>query len=193
MDRSKRICLGAVVAPHGVRGAVRVKTFTAEPGSVAAYGPLEDEAGARTFRLTVLRAGPGHAIARVDGVATRDAAEALVGTQLFVARAALPAPAAGEFYVEDLIGLAAEDQAGKLLGKIVAVDDFGAGPVVEIALEGGGTAMVPFTERFVPEVDVARGCASVVLSEGAIERPSQKKPRGERGLKKDREDREGAR
>jgi 16S rRNA processing protein RimM len=187
MDRSKRICLGAVVAPHGVRGAVRVKTFTAEPSSVAAYGPLEDEARTRTFRLHVLRAGPDHVIARMAGVTTRNAAEEFVGTQLFVARAALPAPAADEFYIEDLIGLVAEDRAGKLLGKVIAADDFGAGAVVEIALEGGGAAMVPFTQTYVPAVDVARGCATVVLPEGTIERPAQKAP------KKAREDREGAR
>jgi 16S rRNA processing protein RimM len=149
--------VGVIVGAHGVRGAVRVKPFTAEPASVGAYGPVEDEAGTRRFELRVVGEGKGVVIATMKGVEDRNAAEALRGLRLYVARAALPAPAADEFYHADLIGLEAVTPAGVPLGRVRAVHDFGAGDSLELDLATGGTLLVPFTKAAVPEVDVAVG------------------------------------
>jgi 16S rRNA processing protein RimM len=149
--------VGVIVGAHGVRGAVRVKPFTAEPAAVAAYGPVEDETGTRRFELRLVGEGKGVVIATVKGVEDRNAAEALKGLRLYVARAALPPAEAEEFYHADLIGLDAVTLAGERLGKVRAVHDFGAGDSLEIAVEAGGTLLVPFTKRAVPEIDLAGG------------------------------------
>jgi 16S rRNA processing protein RimM len=152
-----RVCLGVIVAAHGIQGQVKVKCFTAEPRSIASYGELTDEAGLRRFRLKVVGPTRGGVVAKVEGVVGRNAAEALKGTGLYVARAALPEPAADEYYHADLIGLRAELTGGELLGRVVAVHDFGAGDLLEIAREVGGTIVLPFTRAVVPLVDVAAG------------------------------------
>lgn len=153
-----RVCLGQVVAAHGVRGQVKIKPFTADPQSIAAYGPLTDEAGGRQFRLSVVGIAKGTVLARVDGITDRNAAEALRGVRLFVARAVLPPPAAEEYYHADLIGLDAERSNGAPLGRVVAVHDFGAGDMLEVVpVAGGATVMYPFTLAVVPTVDIARG------------------------------------
>lgn len=149
--------VGVIVGAHGVRGAVRVKPFTAEPASVAAYGPVEDEAGSRRFELRLVGEGKGVVIATLKGVEDRDAAEALKGLRLYVARAALPAPDQEEFYHADLIGLEAVTRAGEPLGKVRAIHDYGAGDSIEIDLSAGGTLLVPFTKAAVPEIDLDGG------------------------------------
>jgi 16S rRNA processing protein RimM len=149
--------VGVIVGAHGVRGAVRVKPFTAEPASVAAYGPVEDETGSRRFELRVVGEGKGVVIATLKGVEDRNAAEALKGLRLYVARAALPAPGEEEFYHADLVGLEAVTRAGTPLGRVRAVHDFGAGDSLELALAAGGTLLVPFTKAAVPEIDLAGG------------------------------------
>jgi len=154
-----RVCLGVVGAPHGVRGAVRIKAFTDEPDAVARYGALEDESGERKFTLRLIGSakGDGMVVATLSGVADRDRAEALRGLRLYLPRAALPATAEDEFYHADLVGLAAELEDGARLGKIIAVHDFGAGDVIEIAREAGAPVLVPFTRAAVPIVDLAGG------------------------------------
>src|SRR5581483_908284 len=154
----RRVCLGVVTAAHGVRGAVKVKSFAQRPTDVAAYGPLEDEDGAARFTLRVI--GPAKAdvvIAKLSGVADRDAAEALRGARLYLPREALPAPAEEEYYHADLIGLAAVLGDGTRLGEVRAVHDFGAGDTLEIARPEGQPVMVPFTRAVVPVIDVAAG------------------------------------
>lgn len=158
----RRVCVGAFAGARGLNGDVWVKSFTAAPEDVAAYGPVSDAAGVRRFTLSVVGHGSGGVIARIDGIADRTAAEAVKGIELFVDRAALPAPAEDEFYFADLIGLMAEragepDEAVRLIGRVEAVHDFGAGAVLEVALAQGGVAMVPFTREAVPAVDLARG------------------------------------
>lgn len=158
----RRVCVGAIAGARGLNGDVWVKSFTAAPEDVAAYGPVSDAAGVRRFKLNVVGHGAGGVIARIDGIADRTAAEAVKGTELFVERAALPAPAEDEFYFADLIGLMAEradeqDEAASPLGRVEAVHDFGAGAVLEVVLAQGGVAMVPFTREAVPAVDLARG------------------------------------
>lgn len=153
----QKLCVGVIVGAHGVRGDVRIKSFTAEPGGLTAYGPLSDSAGRRRFRVSILGEARGALRARIDGVDDRDAAEALAGVELYVDREALPEPEEEEYYHSDLIGLRAELEDGTPFGSVRALHDFGAGDVIEIALASGGTAVLPFTREAVPVVDPAAG------------------------------------
>jgi len=154
-----RILLGVIGRPHGVRGLVHVVSHTADPANLTAYGPLSDGRGRRfslrwrgegLAEVTELRdAGPAR-------VSDRTAAEKLVNTRLYVDREQLPAPEdAEEFYVADLVGMAAVDAAGAMLGKVVTVHDYGAGTSLEIVRDGAAPLLVPFTRACVPQVDIA--------------------------------------
>jgi 16S rRNA processing protein RimM len=151
-----RVCVGIVTGPHGVRGAVRLKSFTAVPEDVARYGPVEDESG-RCFALSIIGVAKGVLIARLAGVEDRDQAEALRGLRLYLPRAALPAPQQDEYYHADLIGLRAVLVDGTPVGRVCAVHDFGAGDVVEIERQAAPPALVPFTRAVVPTVDLTAG------------------------------------
>ncbi len=158
----ERVCLGVMVGAHGVRGLVKVKTFTEDPTDVAAYGPVSDKAGRRQWRLTVAGPAPGKSpdvvLAKVDGVGDRDAAQALHGTELYVERARLPALEEEEtFYHADLIGLRVEDSAGRLLGTVKAVENYGAGDLLEVEAADGKPLLLAFTKAVVPLVDLAGG------------------------------------
>jgi len=158
----RRVLVGAVAGAHGIKGEVRVKTFTVDPASLGAYGPLATENGSR-LQIAALRPGRnGESIVRFDGVSDRNAAEALRGAQLYVSRAALPEPEAGEFYYADLIGLRAEDAKGAVLGTVRALHNFGAGDVIEIEFTGGETEFIPFTDANVPLVDLVAGRIVIV-------------------------------
>jgi 16S rRNA processing protein RimM len=155
----QRICVARVGAPHGVRGEVKLWSFTSDPLAVADYGTLESKDGARTLEIETLRPAKDHLVARFKGVSDRDAAERLRSLDLYVARARLP-PIAGndEFYVTDLVGLAAHDRDGARIGDIVSVQNFGAGDLLELKLDAArDTVFVPFTETTVPHVDIAGG------------------------------------
>ncbi|HEY4165300.1 MAG TPA: ribosome maturation factor RimM [Reyranella sp.] len=151
--RQDRVLLGVVAAPHGVRGLVRIKSFTEDPMAVAAYGPLSDESGKKEYRVEALSAARGAVLARIEGVADRTAAEALRGLRLYVERKQLPQAGDREWYEADLIGLEAVGTDGRNWGKVIAFHDFGAGSVMEVS----GGAMLPFTDEAVPEIDVAGG------------------------------------
>lgn len=162
----QRVCLGVIAGAHGVRGQVRVKSFTETPEDLVAYGALSDESGARSFAVTLAGRSKGALLAKIDGVTDRDQAEALRGTKLFVARDALPALAdQDEFYQADLIGLAAEDREGRPLGRVRAVHNFGGGDMIELTgLERPqpgdappGSLLLPFTKAVVPLVDLTAG------------------------------------
>jgi 16S rRNA processing protein RimM len=158
------IRVGRIGAPHGIRGEIKLWSFTEEPAAIAGYGPLAGEDG-RTFEIVSMRAAKEGFVARLKGVADRDAAEALTNLDLYVAREKLPAlDDASEFYHADLIGLAAVDTQGGALGTVIAVHNFGAGDLLEIAPTGGGaTLMLPFTQQVVPMVDIAGRRMQVVL------------------------------
>jgi 16S rRNA processing protein RimM len=161
-ENPRRILLGEIGAAHGIRGEVSVKTYTANPEDIAAYGPLSDERG-RTFELTVVRVIPKGAIVRIAGVPDRTAVEKLRNAKLYVTRDKLPAPADGEYYLEDLVGLRAIGADGAHFGDVVAVQNYGAGDILEIKpLAGGATELIPFTNACVPVVDVAAGKLTVV-------------------------------
>ena len=143
------ILLGEIGRPHGVRGLVRVRSFTAEPMGLTAYGPLTDEKGERRFVLELL----AEDLARIEGVSDRDAAARLTGTKLYVPRDALPPPEEDEFYLADLEGMQAVTEAGEPLGEVSAVEDHGAG--IFLVLDGPPERLIPFTKAAVPVVDVA--------------------------------------
>ncbi|MEM6489877.1 MAG: ribosome maturation factor RimM, partial [Pseudomonadota bacterium] len=130
-DGIKRVCVGAIAGAHGVRGDVRLKSFCADPAAIAAYGPVENEDGTRRFAIALGRPIKEGFAARLTGVDTRDAAEALRGTRLYVPRAALPALDDEEYYHADLIGLEVRDTGGARLGRVRAIYDHGAGDVIE--------------------------------------------------------------
>ena len=151
---SGRVLLGAVIGAHGTKGEVRVKTFTRSPEDLGAYGPLATDDG-RQLSVASLRTGkPGEAIVLFREVADRNAAEALKGRQLSVARSALPAPEADEFYHADLIGLAVEDKDNVAIGRLRALHNFGAGDVMEIETSTGATEFIPFNSSVVLKVEL---------------------------------------
>lgn len=154
----RRVCVGAVAGAFGVGGEVRLKSFCADPGDVAAYGPLETEDGARRYEVTLVKPVKNGFAARLSGVATKEQADALRGTRLYAGRDALPALGEDEFYHADLIGLEVRDTGGTLLGHVRAVHDHGAGDLLEI--HGPGlkqTVLLPFTREAVPTVDLSGG------------------------------------
>ncbi|MGH6814814.1 MAG: ribosome maturation factor RimM [Hyphomicrobiaceae bacterium] len=154
-NSTQRILLGRIGGAHGLKGAVRIACYTDTPEAIAAYGPLADETGTRTFALQIVRVMAKGAIARISGVDDRTAAEALKGTSLYIARERLPAAQATEFYHVDLIGLAAVTPAGEVVGEVVSVQNYGAGDLIEIRRpDAARTDLVPFTDAFVPHVDL---------------------------------------
>jgi 16S rRNA processing protein RimM len=153
-----RVCIAQIGAAHGVRGEVRLKAFTEEPLNVARYGALESEDGKRSFEIEAVRPAKEVLVARLKGVTDRSAAEALKNLRLYVARNKLPKPQDDEFYVADLVGLAAETAVGEAFGTVKAVHNFGAGDLLEIEpANGGATIMLPFNEIAVPRIDIAAG------------------------------------
>jgi 16S rRNA processing protein RimM len=160
----RRILLGRIVSAHGICGEVVIDSFTGAAEDIAAYGALATEDG-RKLDIKLVRTTPkGGVIARVAGVADRNGAEALRGTALYAQRGQLPELEEGEFYYEDLAGLRADNEAGEQIGQVVAVQNYGAGDLLEVRLEGQrATELIPFTDAFVPVVDVAAGRVVVVV------------------------------
>lgn len=174
MKDKSRVCVGAIAGAFGVRGEVRLKSFTDNPDAVATYGPLQSEDGTRTFTVTAPRAIKGGVGVRLSGVETREEAEALKGTRLYVDRSVLPAPEEDEFYYADLIGLRVETEDAALLGKVKAVQDFGAGDMLEYHPSGGGeSVLIPFTRETVPVVDLTNGRVVVIIPEETTDDSSQ--------------------
>jgi 16S rRNA processing protein RimM len=165
---SAPICVARIGAAHGVRGAVKLWTFTEDPLAVRHYGPLTTRDGARQFEVTSAREARGHLVATLAGVTKREQAERLNGVELYVAREKLPVAAQDEYYHADLIGLAAVTTAGETLGSIVAIHNFGAGDIIEIAPPEGTSMLLPFSNAVVPTVDLAGGRVVIELP-GEIE------------------------
>ena len=152
-----RICVAQIGAPHGVRGEVRLRSFTEDPLAFVEYGPLESEDRKQRFKIEALRPAKDHFVARLSGVSDRNAAEKLTNVKLYVPRDVLPDIEEDEtFYHADLIGLDAFTQDGAKFGTVATIHNFGAGDIVEIRRESGDLVMLPFTEIVVPEVDIAK-------------------------------------
>jgi 16S rRNA processing protein RimM len=156
---NRRVLVGRFGAPHGVKGEVRLQSFTKIPDAIAGYRPLTDASGARQFALkSVRRVKDSLLVARIAGIDDRTSAEGLANIELFLPRDSLPPTSDDEFYLADLIGLSALDQNRAPLGRIKNVHDFGGGDILEIEpVARAETLLFPFTRDVVPEVDVAGG------------------------------------
>ncbi len=163
MTRDTRICVAKIGAAHGVRGEVKLWPFTQDPLAVLHYGPLSTKDGARQFEVLRARVAKDHLVATLSGIATRDDAARINGLELYIPREALPATEADEYYHADLIGLSAIDAQGAAIGTIVAIHNFGASDIIEIAPARGPTLLLPFTNAVVPTVDLAKGHAVIEL------------------------------
>src|SRR6478609_2905809 len=180
------VCVARIGAAHGVRGAVKLWTFTEDPFAVRSYGLLSSKDGKRQFEVATARAAKDHLVATFKGVTTRDEAERLNGIELYVARDKLPATDEGEYYHTDLIGLAAVTTDGDALGRVLAIHNFGAGDIIEIAPPTGTTMLLPFTNAVVPEVDIKGGRVVIDLpqeiegeDEGEVASPSRPREGGD--------------
>lgn len=156
------VLVGKFGAPQGVRGEIRVRSYTQEPMALAGYGEVFDASGARRFRIVSARPLKDAMLAaRIEGIDTRDAAEALTNTDLFVPRSRLPRPDDDEFYHADLIGLEARLADGAVYGRVLGVDNFGAGAILQIQRPDGETEMFSFTRMVFPAVDIAAGFLTI--------------------------------
>ena len=163
MTALAQVCIARIGAAHGVRGAVKLWTFTEDPFAVKRYGPLSTKDGTRQFEIASAREAKGHLVTQLKGITTRDEAERLNGIELYVPREKLPATDEDEYYHADLIGLAAVTTADEPLGRVIAIHNFGAGDILEIAPHSGATMLLPFTNAVVPTVDIAGGRVLIEL------------------------------
>src|SRR5262249_52793816 len=133
------VCVGKFAGAHGVKGQVKLQSFTADPKAVAAYSPLSDETGKRHFKIKITGTNKDMLLVSIEGLTDRDQAAALNGTMLYAPRSAFPSLTEGEFYQADLMGLTAKDTNGNILGKVLALHDYGGGLILEI----NDTLMLP--------------------------------------------------
>lgn len=169
-DKAEWLCVGVIVGVHGIKGEVRLKSFTGDAAAIADYDGLVMGPERKPIAFKRMRPAKGVVIGTIEGVATRNDAEALKGTELFIRRSDLAQPDEGEFFIADLEGLVAKDGAGARLGVIRSVNEYGAGPLLELALDEprkdvGRAPVVPFTKALVPEVDIAGGHVTVLLDD----------------------------
>ena len=167
------ICVGAIAGAFGVRGEARIKSFCAAAEDIARYAPLCTEDGAKNFTIKITRPVKGGLAARLGGVATREAAEALKGVRLFAPRDRMPPLPDDEYYYADLVGLAVFDPGGAEIGAVRAVAEYGAGDFLEIRRTGGKTLLIPITQEAAPLVDIAAGRIVVDPPEDVEEEPSR--------------------
>ncbi|MCG6857735.1 MAG: ribosome maturation factor RimM [Salaquimonas sp.] len=173
-DAQKRILVGRFGAPHGVRGEIRLKSFTDDPEAIAGYETLATGDGAPVEILS-LRPQKEMLVVRLKGCDSREAAQALNGVELYIDRSELPETEdEDEFYLADLIGLEARAPDGETIGKVIAVENFGAGDIIEIKPVKGPAFMIAFTRESVPEIDLDAGYLVLV-------RPPETEARGEGG------------
>ena len=162
-NSKERVCLGAIVGVHGVRGEVKVKSFTADDTDIDAYGVLENKDGSKSFALKVVGRSKELLRCKIKGIIDRNAAENLIGTELYVNREVLPELDEEEYYLTDLIGLKVVEKSSEIeVGTVAGVYNFGAGDILEIKLiENNKLEMIPFTKEYVPEVEISEGYISV--------------------------------
>ena len=169
MPASAHVLVGVIVGAHGIKGEVKLKSFTSNPVSIGSYGSLQDSSG-RSFEITGLKPTKDNFIASLKGVINRHQSELLRGVELYVAREKLPKLKGSEIYAHDLIGSDVLLEDGKPLGKLIAMPDYGAGDLMEVELAGStATVLIPFTNAFVPQNDFTTGKIMVVLPEGYLD------------------------
>ncbi len=154
----KKVCLGKIVGVHGIRGEVKLKSYTASDKDIAGYGELEDKTGARRFSLRIAGRSKDLLRAKIKGIEDRTAAEALIGTELYAPRDVLPDLPENEVYYEaDLLGLKVLDTQKAEVAEVIGFYNFGAGDILEIRLKNGRSEMLPFNKGYVPEINLADG------------------------------------
>lgn len=160
---SELICLAKIVAAHGIKGEVKLKSWTSTPQGVCAYGKLFSKDGLRTFSCRMTGLSKGLVLVKIEGVNTRNDAEALVGTELYVPREVMPKLKENTFYQADLIGLKVLKRPElKHIGQIVGVYNFGAGDILEIKYTNASeTQMIPFQDTYVHEINIKKGYIAV--------------------------------
>lgn len=180
MQGDRKILVGVILGAHGVRGDVRVRSFTSDPKSLFKFKAVTDESGKRVVALKHKGAAKGDFIVSLADVKDKDAADALRGTKLFVERAALPKTRKREYYEVDLVGIKVLTVEGKTLGEVQALHDYGAGPFLEINPSKGQSFMLPFNDVFVPDVDLESDIITAFIPEGWLsEEPKPKKGKSE--------------
>lgn len=162
-EEDRKVCVGRFVGAHGVRGLVKLRSFTEDPDSIFAYAPLTEEKGDRVFTIAKKSVAGDLFLVSVEGINTKESADQLRGDGLYIPRSLLPPPREGEYYEADIVGLKAIDQTGKEYGKILGLFDYGAGPFLEIGTEKKDSFMLPFTSVFVPSIDVDAGKAVIFI------------------------------
>ena len=163
------VLVGVIVGAHGIKGEVKLKSFTSDPTSIAKFGPLQSSAG-KSVEIARIKPSKDGFIATLKGVTDRNQSELLRGQELFVAREKLQPLAPGETYAHDLIGAVVLDQDGKTLGKLIAMPNYGAGDLLEIQIaDHTETVLIPFTNDFVPQNDFTGNSITVVLPEGYLD------------------------
>ena len=167
---SDRVCVAAIAGAFGVRGEVRLKSFTSDPEACATYGPLSDDNGDHAYSVHIIQAIKGGFAARLSGVTSKEDADALRGVRLYAPRDALPTLPDDEFYHADLIGLEAYDTGGAKIGRVKAVLNHGASDLLELDRGRGiQSVLVPFTQTIVPNVDLSAGKVIVDPPEGLFD------------------------
>ena len=166
---SEELCLGVIIGPHGIKGAVRVKSFTEIPESIAEYGTLHDKNG-KSFDLRLDGQSKGLLIASIKGMTSRNQAEVLKGTELFIKRKLLPNTDDGEYYHADLLALNVYEPDGKKMGVVKAMHNFGAGDIVEVAIgETEKTVLIPFNNNTVIDIDFVKQKMIVEIPLGLLD------------------------
>jgi len=179
MSQSDRLLLGVIAGPRGIKGEMKVKTFTKIPEDIVSYGLLEDKTGSTKFNVTLVGSAKNLPVIRIKGVTDRNQAEALKGQELYISREKLPEiEGDDEFYHSDLVGLDVMEQDGTKYGEILRLYDFGAGDIMEVKPESKGaksSVLVPFTKEMVPTVDLAARRVIINLSDDFFDVPEQEK------------------
>lgn len=169
-----QVLVGVIVGAHGIKGEVKLKSFTSDPLSIGRYGPLQSSSG-QQFEISKLKAAKDDFIASLKNVNHRNEAETLKGIELFVSREKLPKLKTHEAYAHDLMGLDVVLENGTTLGKLVGMPNYGAGDLLEVAVDGSSeTVLIPFTNAFVPQEDFSGGRIIVNLPEGYLDEGEQK-------------------
>ena len=180
MEQRQRVLVGTIGAAQGVKGEVRIKSYTGEPTAIGRYGSLTSEDGGRCFDILSLRVlRDDMVVAKLKDIADRDAAAKLTGIRLYAARNRLPPLDPDEVYHADLIGALAVSQEAEPLGRVIGVENYGAGDLLEIDRGSGDTLLVPFTKAFVPDIDLAAG--RLVIAQGALGEAADELAAPERG------------
>ena len=148
------VCVGIVIAPQGLKGTVKIKSYTERAEDIASYGPLTDKTRKKTFQIRIITSTKKNLIVELSGVENRNESEKLRGLELYVDRSAFPNTGDGEFYFSDLIGLEARNTVGQSLGKVKGMDNFGAGDMIELDIKDSESVIIPFTLDYVPVVDL---------------------------------------